>query len=587
MRGKFRTILTIVACLLWFSLIPAQAAPMRQTSVPVLIYRDVDALAIYIGGEGYKSLVGFTLESVDIQGNVSSRALNNFPSFVGLQFDRVAAPVCFIIENANRPMTLPLECQELTGGGNTRIFREKLTPANLFWYDSVAAEQRLLTITDGTTTLARCPGDQQEPCQVPFVAAVRTATPLPPTQPRAYTVVPASGTVVVRQSTPFRAGPGPQYPILETVKAGTYTITGINAEKTYLQLDFNGREAWISAFALSVKITMVTPTPAPKTTGTPLNASLVYNQTIEGQLGANQKTNYTFVALAGEQISVIVSAKFDSYLELYDPTGFLLVEDDNGAGGNNPQINGFKIPKNGEYRIVLRGYSSKDTGVFTLSLYAGKIAAVPTGSASLLVPGTPLTNSLTPNGQAVLPFDGSAGDVISITVKADFDSYLQLQDASGKILISDDDSGGDSNPLISLYTLTESSRYQIVLRGRSASATGTYTIMLLRGFAPGELSPIKAGETVSGQLEGGKRKVFAFTGTANQRISVSVLSDFDAHLTLHDTLGMKLADDDDSGGNLQPALVDFKLPRTGTYYLVLFGNAETDQGKFNLKLTAR
>ncbi len=566
------------------------AAYQTDASTILKLFRDGDSLTIFVSNDGIVSLEGLTIESTDAQSNLLTLRLDQVPAFQGLPFDRIVAPACFHFESDQHAAAMPLECRQIPA---THLFTAFLSPSNIIWYDSTADAQRLITITNGTDDpnqpLLTCQADAPE-CDLVFVPAIG-ATPTPvPTQPPAYQVIPITGRAIIQKLTALRDGPGPQYNIIASVSAGTYDVTGKNGEGTYYQIDYNGVAAWISAFSQTVSFKINAG--ATPTTGAaiPLNATLVYGQTVTGELTRNQKTDYRFTGLAGEVISIVVTSKFDGHLQLFSSTHFMLIEDDNSGGGVSPRINGFTIPKNGEYHIVLSGYSAHDIGKYTLALLKGNVQATPSAGNTIKYGGK-LTDFLPPNGQVTLTFTGAADDVISIEVVADFDNYVQLQDASGTKLVSDNKGGGSAGgqytSLIDLFTLPADGDYQIVLRGFATSSSGTFTLALYQSFSPGEQVSIKYGQTLNDQITGGGRKVFVFDAKAGDRITVTVQSGFDAHLTIRDARGAPVADDDDSGGNLQPALQDFTIAKKGSYFLVIFGNTPSDSGPFTVALTAR
>ena len=80
---------------------------------------------------------------------------------------------------------------------------------------------------------------------------------------------------------------------------------------------------------------------------------------------------YTFDGTAGQQVAFTMTAGFDAYLLLYDPAGFLIDEDNNGAGGTNarlPASSGFiTLPVSGTYRVYANGAAPGLIGAYTLS----------------------------------------------------------------------------------------------------------------------------------------------------------------------------------------------------------------------------
>ncbi|HEX8070048.1 MAG TPA: BACON domain-containing carbohydrate-binding protein, partial [Pyrinomonadaceae bacterium] len=87
---------------------------------------------------------------------------------------------------------------------------------------------------------------------------------------------------------------------------------------------------------------------------------------------------YTFNGAAGQQVSVTMTAGFDTFLILLAPDGTVLAADDDGGGGTNSRIppgSGFiTLPASGTYTIIANSFFSSVTGSYTLTL---------TGSAPL------------------------------------------------------------------------------------------------------------------------------------------------------------------------------------------------------------
>ena len=71
---------------------------------------------------------------------------------------------------------------------------------------------------------------------------------------------------------------------------------------------------------------------------------------------------------------------------------------------------------------------------------------------------------------------GTRGQRIQIDVTSSaFDAYAMLEDASSKVLIHDDDSGGGTNARI-VFTLPAAGAYRIVVNTYRQGAYGPYTL---------------------------------------------------------------------------------------------------------------
>lgn len=448
-----------------------------------------------------------------------------------------------------------------------------------------------------TLTPSPTPTNTPTPTFTATVTPTPTQTPtitptLAPTDVLVEGVLATEGNVILRGSTNLRLGPGNDYDLVATPFEGTFPITGrVESPELWYRITYEGRTAWVIGSATNATIKPV------DLAGQLIEAleaepgqvvELNYGDVIDSRLLRNQPfAEFTFEAKAGDVISAqVLVADFDNRLELYGPDSDLPLYVDDDSGGNlNALINGVTLQADGQYRLVLRGYSATANGGFRLSLFTGE-ADVPIDSGTVIAYGETITADLGPNEEAVYNFKGSRGDVISAQVVAPFDSNLELRDAQGQLAYNDDRVNGDLNPAIEFFALPNSGQYELVVRGYSANSFGRYEITLTKSFII-ETEPIEYGQTLSSRLTAGGQTAFLFNGAVDDRITITIESDFDAQLTLRDDLGTIIIQDDDSGGNFQPALTDFRLPDSGDYIIIITGFAETDSGPFTITLQGR
>jgi hypothetical protein len=127
-----------------------------------------------------------------------------------------------------------------------------------------------------------------------------------------------------------------------------------------------------------------TPTPTPNLgncTVTPIN----FGQTVNGALATSDCRSpfeiagnqfyadlYSFSGAKGQQVSIQLTAGFDTYLTLAGPSGSVVAEDDDGGGGSNSRIpagNGFfPLPDDGTYFIEVSSFDPNITGSYQLTL---------------------------------------------------------------------------------------------------------------------------------------------------------------------------------------------------------------------------
>ncbi|MGD9589901.1 MAG: S8 family serine peptidase [Pyrinomonadaceae bacterium] len=101
---------------------------------------------------------------------------------------------------------------------------------------------------------------------------------------------------------------------------------------------------------------------------------------------------YSFQADAGQQISISMSASYDTFLELLDPTGQVIASDNNGGGGTNSRIPAtsgfFTIPSAGTFLIRATynpgsSAAAGSLGAYTLTLGGNCSYSFTPGSTSL------------------------------------------------------------------------------------------------------------------------------------------------------------------------------------------------------------
>lgn len=178
------------------------------------------------------------------------------------------------------------------------------------------------------------------------------------------------------------------------------------------------------------------------------------------------------------------------------------------------------------------------------------------------------------------PFEGRAGQRFEAAMtSAEFDAYLELRDASGELIGSNDDSGGDGQTDSRLrFTLPETGAYELRARGFGEDARGAYVVtMAERPPAPPAPRPggLRVGQTISGELTdrdpetdvGARYDAYRIRARAGERIAFSLDSDaFDPIIFVGRQDGAvfeELASNDD-GDELNSRLT-FTAPASGDF----------------------
>lgn len=200
---------------------------------------------------------------------------------------------------------------------------------------------------------------------------------------------------------------------------------------------------------------------------------------------------WEFDGRSGQDVTIeLRSPAFDTYLELRDPRGATLAENDDGFGEGTDSFIAARLSRDGRYRIVVRGYGeSEAVGLYELALGAAVPPAAPGRVAEVRL-GETVTGRLEA-GDSVLG-DSSYADVLLFRPAAagrvviqlrstDFDAYLLLQDADGHTLASDDDGGSGTDSQL-MYEVEAGRTYRIVANSYGDErSTGLYRLTVRPG----------------------------------------------------------------------------------------------------------
>lgn len=90
---------------------------------------------------------------------------------------------------------------------------------------------------------------------------------------------------------------------------------------------------------------------------------------ISDKVTTSSGDTWVFPALEGDLLTISMKGidKFDTYLELYSPSGMLLVADDDSGGGGSSLISNYAVSAGGNYKLVCKGYKGS-LGSYTLSV---------------------------------------------------------------------------------------------------------------------------------------------------------------------------------------------------------------------------
>ena len=187
------------------------------------------------------------------------------------------------------------------------------------------------------------------------------------------------------------------------------------------------------------------------------------------------------------------------------------------------------------------------------------------------------------------------------------DTILTLLDSDGRFITEDDDSGGDGEPWLE-WAAPSSGIYYVEVRGFDGDATGTYRIEVdesdpepvpapTAAPAPPRVADdhsdiiagatrISLGDTLNGDIEHeGDIDLFSFRARSGYYYTIRVHhgTNPDTILTLLDSDGRLITEDDDSGGDGEPRL-EWAAPSTGNYYVEVRGFDGDATGTYRIEL---
>jgi hypothetical protein len=185
---------------------------------------------------------------------------------------------------------------------------------------------------------------------------------------------------------------------------------------------------------------------------------------------------------AGERVSIVMTSEdFDTYLYVLGPGLDGVLTDDDGAGNLDAKID-LTLPTPGPFTVVAAGLSAGDAGAYTLRVeppFDPNTLATEGRTIDLgqTVQGTLGTGDPTVGdgrtGQA-WAFEGIAGQRVTVTLTADYDTYLYVVGPGIVEPLEDDDGGGGTNSQIST-TLSANGTFRIIASSYS-SGTGPYSL---------------------------------------------------------------------------------------------------------------
>ena len=170
--------------------------------------------------------------------------------------------------------------------------------------------------------------------------------------------------------------------------------------------------------------------------------------------------------------------------------------------------------------------------------------------------------------------------VIDLESKA-FDTFLEVRDASNKLLAENDDGGKGLNSRL-VFVPSKSATYQIVASPLRVG-TGPFTLTIREDkayfAAVGKLTRKDALDRVRTRSH---HKVHVVKLSVGNRYTIDLISpDFDTYLRVEDASGTSLAQNDDGGEGLNSRL-SFRAEKNGNYRIIATAFDGNDLGSYSI-----
>lgn len=275
---------------------------------------------------------------------------------------------------------------------------------------------------------------------------------------------------------------------------------------------------------------------------------------------------------------------FRPYLRIEDEQGMAL-EQASASDGKPAELT-FSPLVDGKYTLVVTSVANGDTGNYALSVSRGEGAATVQFNG-MLANTDPLDNVRQGCRQKVYVHKMSAGRTYTIDLEGQFDTYIRVENSKGTNLAEDDDGGDGLNSRLT-FRPTQNDSYRVIVTSCGQGAVGPYKLRIHSTGAEKLVLSTQSALTNQDPLDrvrqGSHCKIFTVKMDAGRAYTIDLQSvQFDSYLRLEDANGNNLAQDDDSGGNLN-SRITFSAPQAGVYRVVATTLGGGSTGNFSLSV---
>ncbi len=303
--------------------------------------------------------------------------------------------------------------------------------------------------------------------------------------------------------------------------------------------------------------------------------TLEKDQPAYGIIAPDDQDAYVFDLVRGQTVVFVCDAPdgiLAHFMVLIDPGGN---QDYIGDFLGGPPVYYFIAPRDGEYALILVGYTAEDTGPYMLTYH----------DVLFPNPGEPIDDSIQTPGDAFV-YEMSLDEAHAYDFQAQgndgFETLLILtdQDMEPVALNGADETANTSIPG---FTPVENEQFLLFAFGQDPKATGTYSYEYSIHQDEADGRPLPFGEelqTTIGPV--GDVDTFHISVEAGKHYSIYAATDWhnlDPEIVILDLNGQEIFRNDDSAIGYDAFLSNIQFPETGTYVVRVQASSyqETEQ----------
>ena len=319
------------------------------------------------------------------------------------------------------------------------------------------------------------------------------------------------------------------------------------------------------------------------------NDQIQYGDSIFGTIETpSDLDQYTFDAQAGDKITLRLSDSsiiLDSSFKIFSPSNQEIPQVTGGVG--SAILEKTELSETGTYTITIFDDGANNTGDYNFTLESINSP----GDITRISYGDSIVGTIDPTSDIDLyTFDAQTGDIVDLRLS---DSSIIL-DSSFKIFSPSHKeipqvTGGVGSAILENEQLNETGTYTVAIFDDGANNTGDYNFTLESINNPGDVTPIRYGDSLSGSIDvTSDIDAYTFDAQAGDIIDLR-LSDssilLDSSFKIYGPSGENLPTV--FGGVSSAVLENFQLSERGQYKVFVFDNGANNEGDYNLTLNGR